>query len=155
MAANILPAQSALREYFDYIPETGALTWRKPPNQRLLAGRQAGRLDDGGYYRIGLGGTEYRAHRIIYKLMTGTEPPELVDHINGDPMDNRWANLRPATMSLNQMNRLNKHGKGIQPKGRKFVATLRLGTFATLKEAQTAYLRAFRLVHGDLIVRGI
>jgi hypothetical protein len=37
--------------------------------------------------------------------MTGDWPSEQVDHVNHNTADNRWANLRPATRSENNINR--------------------------------------------------
>ncbi len=45
----------------------------------------------------------YFVHRIIYKLCTGEEPI-LIDHINGDPLDNRIENLRSVTNMENMRN---------------------------------------------------
>jgi hypothetical protein len=42
-------------------------------------------------------------HRIIFKMMTGEEPP-IIDHINGDPTDNRPINLRAASKAQNTYN---------------------------------------------------
>jgi hypothetical protein len=44
------------------------------------------------------------AHRLAWYLHTGEQPPEVIDHINGNGFDNRWCNLRAATTSTNQMN---------------------------------------------------
>ena len=44
------------------------------------------------------------AHRVIYMMHHGCLP-EMLDHINRDPADNRIENLRPATKSLNSQNR--------------------------------------------------
>lgn len=43
-------------------------------------------------------------HRIIMGLANGDK--RTVDHINGDPMDNRRANLRVCTRSQNAMNKI-------------------------------------------------
>ncbi len=44
------------------------------------------------------------AHRVAWLLMTGSDPVEEIDHINGVKTDNRWENLRPANRSQNAMN---------------------------------------------------
>lgn len=43
------------------------------------------------------------AHRLIWFYMTG-EWPEIIDHINGDPFDNRWCNLRNTSSLGNSKN---------------------------------------------------
>jgi hypothetical protein len=43
-------------------------------------------------------------HRIIFKMFYGTEPP-VIDHINGNNLDNRIENLREATTITNGYNR--------------------------------------------------
>lgn len=43
-------------------------------------------------------------HRIIFKMFYGTEPP-VIDHINGNNLDNRIENLREATTVTNGYNR--------------------------------------------------
>lgn len=53
---------------------------------------------------IGIGGVSYVAHRIVWAYMTGNAPPHNIDHINGDKSDNRWRNLRAATVSQNRAN---------------------------------------------------
>lgn len=86
-------------------------------------------------------------HRLIMNASFGLQ----VDHINGDPLDNRRSNLRVCSRMENQHNRRsvsNKFGlKGVQqtPYG-KFYACIRvnkkyrhLGMFNTKEEAALAY----------------
>lgn len=80
-----------LKETFDYDPDTGALTYRKPRGT-LPAGRPAGKVTVGGISVL-LSGSQTLAHRIIWNMMTGEWPQHPVRHVNGNKLDNRWNNL--------------------------------------------------------------
>lgn len=86
----------------------------------------------------------------------------LVDHKNGNGLDNRRANLRPATFAQNAQNkkrpRNNKSGaKGVSPDRGRWRAQIRdaegksryLGTFDTVKEAAAVYKKASEEMHGE------
>lgn len=86
--------KSLLYEWIDYDPETGVFTWRKG---RGLKGRTCGSVKADGYFVIKFRGKTYPAGRLAWFYMNGEWPPETIDHINRDPLDNRYCNLRPAT----------------------------------------------------------
>jgi hypothetical protein len=106
-----------------------------------------------GYARIG---SKY-LHRILINAKEG----EVVDHINGNRVDNRLENLRIVTKSLNNYNRVtsNKYGRGIyfDKYGNRFRAVIshnnkteKLGSFKTLQDAQKKYNeRAFEIYGND------
>ena len=111
-----LPPQQYLRECLDYNPDTGKLTWKgRPPHHfatpyqhKLYNSRWPGcgalrNATGRGYIGGAIDGTRYLSHRIIWKLVHNEEP-EIVDHINGDPHDNRLCNLRAADKILNMRN---------------------------------------------------
>jgi len=49
--------------------------------------------------------------------MTGAWPPEYVDHKDGDPSNNRWENLRPASAQENSRNKKRKYNSFTGIKG--------------------------------------
>jgi hypothetical protein len=87
----IMTMQNTLLETFNYDPDTGALTYRKPRGT-LPAGRPAGTATKAGVSVLLLG-CKTVAHRIIWNMMTGEWPQHPIRHVNGDKLDNRWSNL--------------------------------------------------------------
>ena len=91
------------RELFEYDQDTGVLTW-KIPYGRQMKGSVVGYIHPTGYRRVRVGTSEYRIHRIIFLWMTGHWPVNQVDHIDGDPLNNTWINLRDVTPTQNMHN---------------------------------------------------
>lgn len=91
-------------------------------------------------------------HRIITDCPDGFE----VDHINGNPLDNRRCNLRVCSQYQNSCNRKpdkrNRSGyKGVRRRGLKWVAEITvkgetrfLGSFGKIQAAASAYNRGAR-----------
>jgi hypothetical protein len=94
-----LPTAEYLHAAFDYDPLTGVIRWRG-----RRGNKKAGHLEK-GYLNLTIDGVHYRAARVIWKLITGDEPPEIVDHIDRVKLNNRWSNLRAATPSQSLRNR--------------------------------------------------
>lgn len=94
-------------------------------------------------------------HRMLIDAPKGSE----VDHINGDPLDNRICNLRLCNRSTNMRNQKSRAGsisayKGVTKSGNKWMARIQaapgnriyLGLFATEKQAAVMYnVRAVEL----------
>lgn len=121
-----------------------------------------------GYVMVSIpGGKTVRGHRLAVYLMTGDWPKEgqVVDHVNGNPADNRWENLRIVTQEINSQNRTKtmldtqsrllgvearvRVGGRIVYRSKIFVdgKSHDLGTFSTAEEAHAAYIEAKRLMH--------
>jgi len=100
-----LVTQERARELLEYIPENGLLVWRKTNSNAAKKGAIAGYLSKkDGRVSVRIDNKLYKAHRVIFLIVKG-EWPEEVDHINGDPSDNRWDNLRSVTHRENMKNR--------------------------------------------------
>ena len=107
LPTKAIPSMTVLRAYFDYIPSSGDLIWKKePPVTKKMRGKIAGSVTGSrGYRAVALKGTMYQAHRLIWSWVTGDDPGDaVVDHINHDRTDNRWENLRLADWSKNTEN---------------------------------------------------
>lgn len=96
-----LPVEELRQKYF-YNPETGVFT--KRALTKYQKERVAGCKSGSGYIRIRINRRIYFAHRLAWYYVTGSNPTNLIDHINGNKQDNRFCNLREADYSQNMMN---------------------------------------------------
>lgn len=146
----------------DYHKVTGTFTHRLRPvraskqrapdttfNKRF-AGKLAGWMHTDGYRVITIQEDRFYAHHLVWFLETNEWPTQL-DHINGNPDDNRFENLRECTHGQNCMNAgLWSHNtsgvKGVSYRSAngKFYAYIKkdqkmrsLGFYDTLEEAAT------------------
>ena len=92
-------SQEELRDLLEYT-EDGNLWWNYTGTGRNID-LPAGTINRvTGYRAIKVKGTLYRAHRLVYYWHTG-EWPDVIDHINGDKLDNRIENLRAVSHLAN------------------------------------------------------
>lgn len=155
-----------LRNLIDYDYETGSFTWRVTRGHHARAGRPIGHQPDGaGRTEVIIEGKIYRLHRLAWLYVHGELPPKgiWIDHIDGDPQNNRIANLRLATPLQNGHNkkkmRRNTSGyKGVtfNKKRGKYVAMIMvdgkhhyLGAFVEAHSAHDAYCKAAHELHGE------
>ena len=92
-----------LQSKLDYDPETGIFT-KKTNSWKFKIGDVAGCKSPKGYILIGIKNKQYLAHRLAWFYVYG-DLPQFIDHINGNPSDNRICNLRKCTKSENSKNR--------------------------------------------------
>ena len=159
---KILPPVEYLRACYDYDPSLGVLTWRSRPldhfqgntaTQKYIndtyAGELVGLRDKGKSLLLTLQDKRYAVHRIIYKWVTGEEPPHIIDHKDGDYTNQQWDNLRPATAQQNAQNAI-RRGYQITENGT-FRVRLRLdfGTYKTEEEARARYEAVINALYGE------
>tara|TARA_R100000329_G_scaffold107285_1_gene88046 strand:- start:86 stop:643 length:558 start_codon:yes stop_codon:yes gene_type:complete len=165
-----LPPFDLCNFYFKYDPSSGLITraidmangkYKKGD----IAGGPHGKPGE-QYWRVWVNGQEIRGNRLAWLLHHGKDPgPEfVVDHINGNRLDNSIKNLRLATIAENNRNRRigenNTSGfKGVymtRLENKPYCARINvngidkyLGAFKTKEEAALAYAEASNQYHGE------
>jgi hypothetical protein len=160
---NPLPPAEYLHELFWYDRIRGVLIWKVERGGMKVGDIAGARRGETGYLQVSIDRRLYRVHLVIWKMVTGEEPPDFLDHENTIKNDNRWENLREATKSQNVANQgplaTNKSGvKGVywcKRTGRwtsQFWCNGKnyfVGNFDDLEEAKAAYQKKYREVYGE------
>lgn len=112
----------------------------------------------------GYAGRQIPMHRVV----ADTPSHLMVDHINGNKLDNRKSNLRNCTSSQNSMNKTTSQKRASKYKGTrpnknkdKWIAKIcvgrkqkHLGTFSTQEEAAAVYDAAAKKMFGEFLYKG-
>lgn len=167
--ARVDITQSALQEWFIYDHTTGLFTWRKRPIKApIRVGDAAGcaqRRRGGMRHILWFKGRRIYRSRAAFIYIHGDIPAHvLVDHADGDTLNDRIANLRIASTVQNTWNRMRKataFALGVSrgergrlkariqlPGGKK----LNIGTWGTEAEAHAAYMGAAAILHSEFWV---
>ena len=151
-----------LRQVLTYEPDTGIFRWRVSLGSRSRPGASVGCPDALGYLRVTIDKKNYKLHRLAFLYMTGEWPAGCVDHIDGDPSNNRWVNLRDVDHYINMQNRRRarkgnatgligatycKQNDNWYSKIRSEGRYITLGRFSSPEEAHAAYIAAKRRLH--------
>lgn len=157
------------REYllnlFEYRRDEGLLIWKNhwdPCVVTKLKGKMAGSPRPPlNYWHVGIACKTPSVHRIIWLLETGKWPTFFIDHIDGNPSNNKITNLREVSHRRNCLNR-SEHRKGnlfgtsYLKKTGKWMARIRinkkskyLGVFDFEEEAHEMYKNALGLIGED------
>lgn len=130
------------------------MRWKNPVSKRQRVGEKVSpKPNNKGYRRVKLNGQDYLEHRVIYKMMTGKEPPVQLDHKNQGRATNKIDNLRPGTHGRNNQN-ITSRGYSWCKKAKKWRSTITtnykivwIGYFDTEKEAFDSYRTMKFILH--------
>jgi len=114
MRIRPIPEVQYLRECFEYSSQGGSLVWNRRPLSHFqtergmkvfnskCAEKEAG-CEERGYRKVRIGGQNYLVHQVVFALAHGRWA-DMIDHIDGNGLNNRLDNLREATPYMNQRN---------------------------------------------------
>ena len=159
MAHSIL-TQELVQSLFEY--KDGELYRKVKTNRNIKIGDKAGSLRDDGYSHTMINGKLYKNHRIIFLCHHGYLP-QFIDHIDGNPSNNRIENLREATLTQNQYNSKTPYNntsgiKGVSwhKKHEKWEVTLQIngkskyfGIYENIELAELVAIEARNKYHGN------
>lgn len=157
-----IPDVDELKRHIRYDRDTGNFI-RIIGTSRSPEGSVVGDIDSKGYWRVGVLGKRYLAHRLAWLYETGEWLDGEIDHKNRVRSDNRWSNLRKSDEFTNKRNtpayRNNKSGlKGVSWHvcSKKWRSRIRingkevnLGLYETPEEANEAYRIAAEKQFGE------
>lgn len=83
--------QQRLIQKLKYDPATGIFRWRKGKKAGQIAGTVH---DERGFRKVSIDGERHFLQRLAFLYMTGFMPNSNIEHIDGDPGNNCWSNLR-------------------------------------------------------------
>lgn len=157
-----------LKDRITYNPASGEFTWNNTPakSNYKKGDLVKGTLNLQGYQCIGIDRKIYNAHSLAIYYMTGiwpNFPASIVDHIDGNILNNRFDNLRLVTHSQNMMNTKVRSDNSTGVKGVYFnkargyyVAQITvnkkkrsIGRYKDLEEAKVAISKAREELHGE------
>ncbi len=150
-----------VRSFFDY--SNGELVWKINKGRAKIGGKAS--INSTGYKVFKINQKTCLEHRLIWAWHFD-ETPVFLDHKNGNILDNRIENLRPATHQQNMCNRKtpshNQSGvKGVYRSGKKWVAQVTsngkinyLGSFEDLDDAKAVVFERRKLMHQEFCQNG-
>ena len=159
-------SQEYLKSVLSYDPDSGVFTWigKTGSSANSFIGKEAGCIARKKNYSVRLIRVNkrlYRAHVLAWLYVYGEYPANQIDHIDGNPLNNRIDNLRDVPQTTNMQNlkssrRDNKLGLlGVHMRrDGKYIAQITangvakfIGVFGNENDAHQAYINEKRRLH--------
>lgn len=145
--------------YLDYVD--GNFYWKNPTSRRVKKGGLA-QVFGQRYFHLSINNKRYMKHKLVFFIHHGYAP-KIIDHIDGNTLNNNIQNLREADKFQNRWNaKVRKQSsiglKGVtyHPQTKKFRARISckykiysLGLYKTKEEAHQAYCKASLELHKE------
>ena len=150
-------APADVRERVSYDSDTGIFKALRSAGKRRK-GDVCGYPDRLGYVKLSFDGKWVLAHRLAWFFIFRQWPDGEIDHIDGDPSNNRISNLRVCTRSQNVMNTRRGNGVCWHKTKKKWQALVKsggkshfAGHFDTREEAEEAAIACRKKLHGEFV----
>lgn len=145
--------------YLDYVD--GNFYWKNTTSRRVKKGDLA-QVSGKRYLHLSINNKRYMKHKLIFFIHHGYAP-KIIDHIDGNPLNNKIENLREADKYQNTWNSkvrkdssIGLKGVTFHPQTNKYRSRIRckyktysLGLFKTKEEAYQAYCQASLRLHQE------
>lgn len=146
------------KEYLKYDKDTGEFTWIKKNGYKMEINCKAGGINSRGYLVIAFKNRRYSVHRLVWFFEKGIWPKKIIDHINGNKLDNRIVNLREVTARQNNLNQkrhragklVGAHFNVVSGKWSSSIAidgkSIFLGNYDSELKAHNAYMKKLKVL---------
>ena len=157
--------EARLLHLFEIDLKNGKLFWKHINKHHLeKLGQETGYEQQGrsnkNYWVVSIAGKKIKRGHIIYFIGNREQARPVLDHINGNSLDDRLENLRAATHAENSWNAKFKRSRNL-PTGVRLVQSgrfqarisffgkqIHLGAYDTPKEAENVYLAKRKELYG-------
>ncbi len=134
--------QERLKKMVTYDPLTGLFT---------KYGVACEHKDSFGYTKVFVDGKLFWTHRLAWLYMTGEWPQQYIDHIDRDPSNNRWTNLRDVSQSQNMLNQRRHPESCVFYRGNYWVVSVKNKYYGCFSDKELATQKARQAIAENLM----